>query len=248
MVYTPAANFSGPLDIVYNVCDDNVNATCSKATVHILVIEPLTLRVRVYLEAALVNNNNATSSTGRPLMRQPQVNPFNGANNIPVKDPYKYATTWVDITGNFIHKGAGLTANSTITDSATVFGVTGENAIVDWVFVELRHKYEPTMVLATRSGLLQRDGDVVDTDGVSPLTFGGVAEDSFYVVVRHRFHLGVSSQLVARNTLVDFTVPTTRYSILEPTKWHLRLYGLVTKRKCEIWLQSHVGWRLQRRW
>ena len=69
LVYTPAANFSGPLDIVYNVCDDNVNATCSKATVHILVIEPLTLRVRVYLEAALVNNNNATSSTGRPLMR-----------------------------------------------------------------------------------------------------------------------------------------------------------------------------------
>ena len=210
LVYTPAANFSGPLDIVYNVCDDNVNATCSKATVHILVIEPLTLRVRVYLEAALVNNNNATSSTGRPLMRDNlRVNPFTGANNIPVKDPYKYATTWVDVTGNFIHKGVGLTANSTITDSATVFGVTGENAIVDWVFVEIRHKDEPTMVLATRSGLLQRDGDVVDTDGVSPLTFGGVAEDSFYVVVRHRFHLGVSSQLVARNTLVDFTVPTT---------------------------------------
>jgi hypothetical protein len=210
LFYTPAANFSGPLDIVYNVCDDNVNATCSKATVHILVIEPLTLRVRVYLEAALVNNNNATSSTGRPLMRDNlRVNPFNGTNNIPVKDPYKYATTWVDVTGNFIHKGVGLTANSIIADSATVFGVTGENAIVDWVFVELRHKYEPTMVLATRSGLLQRDGDVVDTDGVSPLTFGGVAEDSFYVVVRHRFHLGVSSQMVARNTLVDFTVPTT---------------------------------------
>lgn len=211
LTFTPASNFSGPLDIVYTVCDNNATQACASATAHILVIEPLTLRIRVYLEAALSNNSNATSSTGRPLMRDNlRVNPFSGENNIPVKDPYTYATSNVDVTGNFTHVGIGTqTGHDIITDSATVFGVTGENAIVDWVFVELRSKTDSTLVLATRSGLLQRDGDVVDVDGSSALNFGGLGVDSFYVVVRHRLHLGVMSQVVARSSLVDFTVPTT---------------------------------------
>jgi hypothetical protein len=211
MVFTPAANFSGPLDIVYTVCDNHADQACASATAHILVVEPLTLRVRVYLEAALSNNNNETSSTGRPLMRDNlRVNPFTGANNIPVRDPYAFATPNVDVTGNFTHVGVGTQTNlGTIADSAAVFGVTGENAIVDWVFVELRSKLDSTLVMATRSGLLQRDGDVVDMDGISALAFGGVSADSFYVVVRHRLHLGVMSKIVSRSSLVDFTVPTT---------------------------------------
>jgi hypothetical protein len=58
---------------------------------------------------------------------------------------------------------------------------------------------------ATRSGLIQRDGDIVDLDGVSPLKFQGVNVDSFYVVVKHRSHLGVMSQKVHYGTYVDFT-------------------------------------------
>ncbi|MBK7008866.1 MAG: Ig-like domain-containing protein [Saprospiraceae bacterium] len=211
LVFTPAPSFSGPLDIVYTVCDNKAEQACASATAHILVVEPLTLRIRVYLEAALSNNNNATSSTGRPLMRDNlRVNPYTAANNIPVKDPYTIATSNVDVTGNFTQVGVGTQANlSAIADSAAVFGVTGENAIVDWVFVELRSKTDSTLVMATRSGLLQRDGDVVDVDGTSALAFGGVSADSFYVVVRHRLHLGVMSKIVSRSSLVDFTVPTT---------------------------------------
>jgi len=72
--------------------------------------------------------------------------------------------------------------------------VTGANAIVDWVLVQLRDKNAPGTVLHTRDALLQSDGDVVGMDGSSPLFFNGVANNDYFVVIRHRNHLGVMSQ------------------------------------------------------
>ena len=54
--------------------------------------------------------------------------------------------------------------------ASSVTAVTGSDAIVDWVFVELRNASGNTVV-DSRAALLQRDGDVVDVDGVSPLRF-----------------------------------------------------------------------------
>ncbi len=70
---------------------------------------------------------------------------------------------------------------------------TFPNETVDWVLVELRDKINPSTIISTRAALLQRDGDVVDTDGVSAVLFGDVPADDYYVVVRHRNHLGVMS-------------------------------------------------------
>ncbi len=67
--------------------------------------------------------------------------------------------------------------------------------IVDWVIVELRDAVNPGTIRSTRAALLQRDGDVVDTDGFSAVLFGDVPVDSYYVVVRHRNHLGVMSNI-----------------------------------------------------
>ena len=73
-----------------------------------------------------------------------------------------------------------------------VLETTSADAPVDWVFVELRDANNNTAVVAARSALLQKDGDVVDLDGHSPLSFPGIAKgNSYYVVVRHRNHLGV---------------------------------------------------------
>ncbi|HMR44452.1 MAG TPA: hypothetical protein PKC40_11495, partial [Saprospiraceae bacterium] len=47
-------------------------------------------------------------------------------------------------------------------------------------------------------GLLQRDGDVVDVDGQSPLRFNNLNFGSYHVAVRHRNHLG----LMTKNTIV----------------------------------------------
>ncbi len=119
---------------------------------------------------------------------------------IPVNEPY---------TGRsgYSHKGGG--GNETVTDSTTVFSVTGPNAIVDWVYVELRSPAFLDSVIYTRSALLQRDGDVVDVNGSSMLSIPLGQGGSYYVSVRHRNHLGVMTgealDLSPILTEIDFT-------------------------------------------
>ncbi len=93
-----------------------------------------------------------------------------------------------------------------------VLNTTGNNAIVDQVLLELRDKNDPTVILGTRCALLQRDGDVVDMDGSSPVTFARTG-DQYYLAVRHRNHLGaMTANAIALSNapvLIDFTAPTT---------------------------------------
>ena len=94
----------------------------------------------------------------------------------------------------------------------SLLAVTGANAVVDWVLVELRNKNNPSTIVATKSALLQRDGDVVGTNGYPRLLFN-VATDNYYVAVRHRNHFGAmtfASTLLNKNQkLVDLTLTTT---------------------------------------
>jgi photosystem II stability/assembly factor-like uncharacterized protein/Leucine-rich repeat (LRR) protein len=117
-------------------------------------------------------------------------------NLLPQTEPY-------DALGYTLVGSGGETAEP------SVFETTGPDAIVDWVFLELRDKSDPTMVLATRSALLQADGDVVDTDGVAPVNFADLPPDDYYLVVKHRNHLGVMTAapvaLSATPTSIDFT-------------------------------------------
>ena len=207
--FTPNANFTGPVDIPYTVC--NTFGDCVMATAHILVLENLKVRIRAYLEGALMENGNQKASDNRPLMRDNlRMCPFTGSNYLPTVDPYSNPMTYFDLTSTYKHKGEGsLPAYTTISNPTAVFAVTGQNAIVDWVFVELRSKSDNTNILGTRSVLIQRDGDIVDLDGTSPVEFPGIRLDSVYVVVRHRNHFGVMSQLVYTGNLVDFTLPST---------------------------------------
>lgn len=209
--YTPNTGFFGPVEIVYTVCDDNLDQFCTKATLRVLVLSDVRVNIRVYLEGALMQSGGAKASDNRPLMRDNlRANPFTGQNYIPSQDPYTFNTQFVNVKARYNHHGPGLMAKyQTIENPNAVFGVTGQNAIVDWVFVELRSKSDYTKLLATRSGLLQRDGDVVDLDGVSNLAFPGITADSFYVVVRHRNHLGVMSAKIANSAMVDFTKANT---------------------------------------
>jgi len=76
------------------------------------------------------------------------------------------------------------------TIAPAVLNVTGPDAIVDWVFVELRDPAAPSTVLNSRSALIQRDGDVVDVDGTSPVQFD-MPNGAYHIALRHRNHLGV---------------------------------------------------------
>ncbi|MBK6629036.1 MAG: hypothetical protein IPG35_15815 [Flavobacteriales bacterium] len=93
-----------------------------------------------------------------------------------------------------------------------VLDVTGPNAIVDWVLVELRSAVTPSTIVATRCALLQRDGDIVAVDGVSNVVLNA-SPGSYHVAVRHRNHLGAmtSAALALSGTpvTVDLRSPGT---------------------------------------
>ncbi|MBP6698516.1 MAG: delta-60 repeat domain-containing protein, partial [Flavobacteriales bacterium] len=122
------------------------------------------------------------------------------ASLIPSTEPYTAL--------GYTHTGGG--GGETVAPS--VVAVTGANAIVDWVVVELRKNPDPSVVVASRSALVQRDGDVVGTDGFSPVSFNLPAAN-YYVAVRHRNHLGAMRltqvALGPNSTAVDFTLSGT---------------------------------------
>lgn len=98
------------------------------------------------------------------------------------------------------------------TVSSARLQITGKNAIVDWVFVELRSATTPTQVIATRSALLERDGDVVDSNGNTRLFFN-VPPGQYRVAIRHRNHLGAMSATAVTlgpdQAFIDFTSGNT---------------------------------------
>lgn len=241
--FTPAEWFFGPVEFIYTSCD--TAGACADATLHLLIVPDLTIKVRVYLEGSLMDNLNQTTTGGRPLMRDNlRVNTFTGKRYIPDSDPYRFPvespvfvsgnpnaidtvifdipntlakpTNWaaptVTITSFQPEVTGVMTKFATIPDPSAVFSVTGREAIVDWVYIELRDKNDNTNIIATRTGLLQRDGDVADLDGIHGLRFPGIPVDDYHVVVRHFRHLGAMTANpqtpVQLFDLVDFTTPT----------------------------------------
>ena len=146
------------------------------------------LDVEVFLEGPLETGTGLMNDALRPIVGFPLTEPFT-------------STGFVHVGG-----GGGETINS------SVLTVAGNNAIVDWIFLEVRSGPLPSPVLATRSALLQRDGDVVDLDGVSPLSIN-LAAGNYKVAVRHRNHLGCMTlnevALSSTPLTIDFTDGST---------------------------------------
>ena len=105
------------------------------------------------------------------------------------------------ILGNTDPYGLGTTLNPDILIP------TNQDAVVDWVKVELRDAADPTIIIAQQAALVQRDGDVIDKDG-NALVFSGLSASSFYVAIRHSNHLGVmtaSALDLSSSPSIDFT-------------------------------------------
>ena len=103
----------------------------------------------------------------------------------------------------------GLTCIPSVFNQGGTSGTgLANNDIVDWIFVELRDATDNTLVMASQSGLLQRDGNIVGVDGLSDLVFN-VSAKNYHIVVKHRNHLGImtANTVALSNTVatVDFT-------------------------------------------
>jgi hypothetical protein len=103
---------------------------------------------------------------------------------IPLTEPYSTLQS-----NPYVHKayGGGETVSG-----LPVFNQTSNNDdIVDWVVLELRSLTDSTTIVATKSALLQRDGDIVDLLGNDAVNIFGVADGNYIIGVRHRNHLGI---------------------------------------------------------
>ncbi len=155
------------------------------------------------------------------------------SNLIPLSDPYRTSP----YNTNFVHVNNSLA--ETVAPSVFIDQPDANDNIVDWVFLELRDTAASgNTVLQTRSALLQRDGDIVDVDGKSLVTFNNVDSGNYTIAVRHRNHLGLSTnpatlkptldEKKSTATLVDFTAIT---NVFGPAS----AYAVATDGKHILW-------------
>ncbi|MEZ0484674.1 Ig-like domain-containing protein [Fibrella aquatica] len=185
--YTPAPGYVGPASFTYSVC--NTAGKCDVATVNVLVQAPagLILLPKAWLQGSLFG---VTAANG--IMRDD----LRSKGYLPLITPYI---------------GFNALTPTPVLSSSAVFATTGNDAIVDWVFVELRSPSSSSVIVDSRSALIQRDGDIVELDGVSPMVFSKATPGNYYVSVKHRNHLGTMTStaipLSATGTVVDFRIP-----------------------------------------
>ncbi|MCB0706267.1 MAG: hypothetical protein KDC34_13195 [Saprospiraceae bacterium] len=191
--YWPDSAFIGVDSFQYIICTDEVNPVCDSAWVFITV-EALYVRLnlQVYLQGSMLGSPDT-------LM----LDDLRAAGLVPIVEPYSDLAEFVPVQsgGEIIKNPLELLADH------------GEESVVDWVFVELRDATDSTMVVATRAGLVLRNGQVIDVYDGEPglLWFGSTTPDSYFVSVRHRNHLGVmTAQAILMDSLgtnIDFTDP-----------------------------------------
>lgn len=186
----PDPGYVGIDSICINICDQS--GRCDLLNIPVTILPSYTtFNLKVLLQGALLGVSDG-------LMRDD----LRAGNLIPTNQPYNNS-----IHSRFTHQGeTGGTETTNAGILSTNIGTS--DAIVDWVFVELRAATNLTSVIRTFSALVQRDGDIVDGLTGMPVRLAYIS-GAFYVAVKHRNHLGtmtanpiaVTQQMVT----VDFT-------------------------------------------
>lgn len=195
LTFAKAPNFEEPSDAnADNVYEVNVEASDNNGGTdrQLLliqvknVIEDGQVRTKVFLQAVLDRSTLLMDDTLRSL------------KTIPLTQPYTYNAV--------NYKGKETVTNQRLS-------IVGNNAVVDWVLVELHHPNNPERIVARQAALLTRDGNIVDpATNNTVLIFKDIDSVKYYVAVRHRNHLGVMTDKaldlsIPNDVVVDFTDP-----------------------------------------
>ena len=190
MTFDPVVGFEGLDSVCISVCDQT--GLCDTVNVPIVVLPRATqLKIKVMLQGAMLGASDG-------LMRDD----LKTLGFVPLKEPYDSLNN----AGQYTHIGGGNETTNALVLAANIGTI---DAIVDWVFVELRDPADSTIVVKTISALVQRDGDVVAAHTGGDLIVTSVPR-SFFVSVKHRNHLGTMTAtpipVVGEMTIVDFTI------------------------------------------
>jgi hypothetical protein len=186
--YTPTANYVGPDQFTYQVCDNGTPTKCDTAVVYLTVFESpcVTMDLKVLLEGPF----NAATGKMKTILNQrgllpgqtpigqfaiatPAGQPFRGA-------PWNYA------------------GNETVATYAPT--------IVDWVLVSIRtDNVNASSTIYKAAALLHDDGRI---EFINPC-FNLPVNGTFYVVIEHRNHMGAMSttalNIINGKVTFDFT-------------------------------------------
>jgi hypothetical protein len=177
----------------YYLYIDGSNSSYGSYCIKVKSVPSLRLNAKVFLNHV----NPSTLLMNNDLMVQQLV---------PITEPY----VGLPLNQYFIHKN---NSNAAIANGFA-FDSTGNNAIVDWVFLELRTGISGTTIVEyTKSALLQRDGDIVGEDGASPVSFPNVPQANYYVTVRHRNHYGFRTNATYALSSTPLTLDFTNGSV-----------------------------------
>jgi uncharacterized repeat protein (TIGR01451 family) len=119
-------------------------------------------------------------------------------------------------TNNGSNTGTGTTAAVNVSTGVMdppLLQVTGPAAIVDWMLVELRSADNDKEIIGYATVVMDRNGNVLSEKGDSVILFRGVPEDDYYVVIKHRNHLGMMTEApyylsTLNPPLIDFSDPS----------------------------------------
>lgn len=183
-----ASASAGGIQILYTIGEVNVaERTSASVSLSEGFINSIQVSIKidpiVFLQGPLLNPSIA--GLMNDILRED--------NHLPLTSPYSDA----------------LVAEASVFNKGGTSGVgSPDDDIVDWIWVELRSDGDSSNIIASKSALLQRDGDVVGIDGLSDVVLP-VSPNSYYISIKHRNHLGImtasSIALSDITTTVDFT-------------------------------------------
>ncbi|NQY06103.1 MAG: N-acetylmuramoyl-L-alanine amidase [Flavobacteriaceae bacterium] len=201
------SNFTGELDVyILGSCDPNdcLGTVASSSATFTGAVAGHTYYIVVDADDGSGSAYDLVVTCPTPLLSELGINVF-------LEGPFTSPTD-NGLMNDDLRSGVYIPTLSPYADALTIdtniLNTTGTNAIVDWVWVELRDAADNTNIITSTSALLQRDGDIVDVNGTSNLTFT-VPYDNYYVTVSHRNHIGIMSAnaipLSSNPNSIDFT-------------------------------------------
>ena len=129
----------------------------------------ITLNLKVFLQGAYINPNTAEQDLRNDLQE----------------------AALIPLTSTYADERSAARTFDTI-DFFSPF----ELKIVDWILVEIRDANEPTIILDSRSLLLQTNGDIIDftfDSEFTNVTFNKPSVDEYLVVIKHRNHISIQT-------------------------------------------------------
>jgi len=189
-----AASGTGP----YTRNRSGITSTGVFAVADLVQVNSAKLNLKVFLQGPYNSGTGLMTDLLRDDPNTGGVDPV-----IPTTQPYS-AGLDPRFTRVGIYDGSS-SVNETVNPS--VFNVTGNDAIVDWVYISTLDPATPSTKLQTRAALLQRDGDIVDLDGTSPLSLPIDADGNYHILISHRNHLSIRT--ASAQALSDVPAPVS---------------------------------------